>query len=161
LIKTITVTGLNESIAWLQRLAGGAIDNAVANGLTDWADPVLEQCIAETPFDTGSLRSTEQVYLEDRKENGHVAIAFEAGGAPGTGPWKTINPIGKSGNTAPDYVDYALDIHENGGILHPIHEWGGETYDCEGGYKFLEGPILRNLPSLDGAIANRLKGLMP
>ncbi len=160
MLKPITVTGLNENIAWLQGLANGGIDRAVENALTDWADPVLEQCITETPFDTGSLRSTERVDLEERRENGHVAIAFEAGGEPGTGPWKTVNMIGKSGQTAPDYVDYAQQIHEDFG-RHPIHEGGLGEYDCEGGYKFMEGPILRNVPELGAAISNRLKEVLP
>jgi len=158
MLRPITVTGLNENIAWLQSLANGGLDRAVENGLTDWADPVLEQCIAETPFDTGSLRSTERVDLEERRENGHVAIAFEAGGEPGTGPWKTINSPGKSGQLARDYVDYAADVHDDiGKYSHPIHQGLVGTYDCEGKDDFIVGPIYRNEGTLGAAISKRVQ----
>jgi hypothetical protein len=161
MLKPITVTGLNENIAWLQGLAGGRIDRAVENGLTDWADPVLEQAISETPMDTGSLRSTLRVNPEEHSENGHVAIAFEAGGEPGTGPWKTVNMVGKSGKPAPGYVDYASDVHDNPEYSHPIHTWAGVTYDCEGKDDYLLGPIYSNVGTLGEAIGKRLREVLP
>lgn len=35
------------------------------------------------------------------------------------------------------YMPYAAYIHENMEIIHPIHTFGGETYDCEGEAKYL------------------------
>lgn len=35
------------------------------------------------------------------------------------------------------YMPYAAYIHENMEIVHPIHTFNGETYDCEGEAKYL------------------------
>lgn len=35
------------------------------------------------------------------------------------------------------YMPYAAYVHENMEIIHPIHTFYGETYDCEGEAKFL------------------------
>lgn len=35
------------------------------------------------------------------------------------------------------YMPYAAYVHENMEIVHPIHTFGGETYDCEGEAKYL------------------------
>lgn len=156
MIKNITVTGLNESIAYLEGLSSGGIKESVGRGLLDWGDRVLVECIAETPLDTGALRSTEVVFLEEHPSKDRAVLAFQAGGQTSQGPWKAIAPIGKSGRLAPDFVDYAAEVHEDLSVDHPVHAGKFGQYDCEGNAKFLEGPILRNLGSLDEAIWEHL-----
>lgn len=41
-------------------------------------------------------------------------------------------------------TEYALELHEDMDIVHPIHTWEGITYDCQGDVKYLENPMKEN-----------------
>lgn len=48
---------------------------------------------------------------------------------------------------------YAVRIHEDLDIIHPLHTWGGQSYSCGGSAKYLEGPQRQ----LRGATISRLR----
>jgi len=105
-----------------------------------WWDTVQENVMIpsldEVPVHTGTLKATGQNILI---QSPHT-IACE---------------VGYGSEAAP----YALYVHENLAIHHPIHIGEkGETYNCGGKAKYLEDPVNAAIPILPKELIRRLEG---
>ena len=105
-----------------------------------WWDTVQENVMIpsldEVPVHTGTLRATGQNILIQTPHTITCEVGYGSEAAP-----------------------YALYVHENLAIHHPIHiDEKGEIYNCGGKAKFLEDPVNAAIPILPVELLKRLEG---
>lgn len=117
-------------------LFGRRVEQAVAASLFQEAETVMARSKREfVPVFSGAL-----------KNSGHVQ-------RPNISAGVVTVEMGFGGPSAP----YALRIHEDMSIVHPSHEFGGLSYSCNGGAKYLERPFVESLKGLSERLAERLR----
>src|SRR6266550_1314015 len=117
---TVHFKNLGAAISSLQKLDAG-VDQAFAAELYASAEEVMTRAKELTPVDTGNLRASGHVQ-QPKVEAGIVTLELGFGGPAGAG---------NVGDSNSQEVGYALYVHEDLNVNHPV-----------GQAKYLETPLM-------------------
>lgn len=133
---TLTITGTEALRDALAKL-GPKAQEASAAALYQEAEAIMADSKENyVPVDTGALRDSGNVLKPEI-----VGTVISVTMSYGTGP----------------SAEYAVPIHEDLTIHHPMHRRpGGGIYDCTGEAKYLERPLLAAASDLASRLAVRI-----
>ena len=136
----MTLEGKDECFRRLEQVTAAEFERA---GDAFWdvcRGVILVESVNEAPIWHGDLRRSAQACSFCERE-----------------PESAVAHLGYGGSATP----YALRIHEDLNIHHPIHidPDTGKEYDCHGKAKFLEDPVVRLAPSVPELVKSRLDAM--
>jgi Bacteriophage HK97-gp10, putative tail-component len=130
--KAIRIRGLEEVRQNLRRF-GRQVERIVTEALREEAEEIMAAAKAQTPVDTGALRSTGRVQAVERRPVGRLVAVLSFGGPAGA-------------EVGGKFVGYAIYVHENLAAHHAV-----------GNAKFLERPARAAAVGMAGRIALRIR----